>query len=71
MISYEPLWKTLKSKNISQYKLINTYNIGNGQIQRFRENKHVSTHTLEYICKVLDCKIEDIVEYIPDQEDEI
>ena len=67
MISYAPLWDTLKKQDISQYKLINTYNIGNGQIQRFRENKHVSTHTLETLCKILECNIEDIVQYLPDE----
>ena len=63
MISYAPLWETLKEKNISQYKLINTYKISAGQLSRLRANNHVSTHTLERLCEVLDCNLEDIATF--------
>ena len=67
MISYEPLWKTLKDKNITQYQLINTYKISAGQLSRLRANTHVSTHTLERLCDILDCNIENIVTYIKEK----
>lgn len=67
MISYEPLWKTLKDKNITQYQLINTYKISAGQLSRLRANTHVSTHTLERLCEILDCNIENIVTYIKEK----
>ncbi len=68
MISYGPLWKTLKEKNISQYKLINDYGIDNAQLHRLRHNMVVKTVTLDSLCRILACKIEDIAEYIPDEE---
>ena len=60
MISYEPLWNTLKTKNISQYQLINKYGVSAGQLSRLRANSHVSTHTLDRLCEILDCNLEDI-----------
>ena len=66
MITFEKLWKTLKDKGISQYKLINTYGISTGQLDRLRKNQNVSTYTLNTLCKILDCKLEDIAQYIED-----
>lgn len=63
MISYSPLWKTLKEKSITQYQLINTYKISAGQLSRLRANNHVSTHTLDRLCEILDCNLEDIATY--------
>ena len=67
MISYERLWKTMQEKGISQYKLIHYYNFSPGQLTRLRRNNYVSTHTLEILCYLLNCEIQDIVEYIPDK----
>lgn len=66
MISYEPLWTTLKAKNISQYQLIHRYNISAGQLSRLRSNANVSTHTLDVLCTILDCRLEDIAVFIKD-----
>ena len=63
MISYEPLWNTLKEKNVSQYQLINVYGVSAGQLSRLRANNHVSTHTLDRLCEILDCNLEDIATY--------
>lgn len=63
MISYEPLWNTLKRKNISQYQLITKYGVSAGQLSRLRANSHVSTHTLDRLCEILDCNLEDIATY--------
>ena len=63
MIVYDKLWETMKEKNISQYKLINEYHVSAGQLSRLRSNSHVSTHTLDLLCEILDCKIEDIITY--------
>ena len=67
MISFEKLWLTLKDKNISQYKLIKEYNISTGQLDRLRKNGNVNTYTLNQLCKILDCRLEDIAEYIEDE----
>lgn len=63
MIVYDRLWKTMKEKNISQYRLIHKYKVSSGQISRLKQNSHVNTHTLDMLCSILNCKIEDIVEF--------
>ena len=67
MISYEKLWKTMKEKGITQYALIKQYHISPGQITRLKRNESVSTHTIEMFCKILNCEVEDIMKYIPDE----
>ena len=52
MITFEPLWNTMKEKGISQYKLIKEYKISTGQLDRLRKNGNVSTYTLNQLCKI-------------------
>ena len=66
MIRYDPLWRTLKAKNISQYRLIKDYGIDKAQLQRLRDNRVVKTMILDTLCTILDCRIEDVVEFGPD-----
>lgn len=68
MIVYTRLWETLKKRGISQYKLINTYGISTGQLDRLRKNESVSTNTLDKLCDILDCTLYDIVEYKKNNE---
>ena len=68
MITYENLWKTMKRKHRSQYYLIHTCGFSAGQLHRLKKNKPVSTHTLEMLCRYLDCHIDDIVKYVPDNQ---
>lgn len=63
MISYEPLWNTLKEKGVSQYELINKYSFSDGQLSRLRANTNVSTHTLNRLCEILDCPLEEVAMY--------
>lgn len=63
MIVFDKLWVTLKEKNISQYKLIKDYGISTGQLDRLRKNGNVNTFTLNELCEILDCRLEDIAEY--------
>lgn len=67
MISYARLWDTMKEKGISQYTLIKTYHISPAQITRLKRNESVSTHTIEVFCEILDCRVEDIMEYIKNE----
>lgn len=69
MLKYDKLWITLKEKNISQYKLIKDYGIDKAQLHRLRQNMVVKTMILNRLCSILDCRIEDIVEYVPDDSD--
>lgn len=53
----------MKKKGISQYALIKKYKISTGQLDRLRKNENVSTHTLDLLCSILNCSLEDIAEY--------
>ena len=66
MIVFDKLWNTMKDRGISQYKLIKEYKISTRQLDRLRKNGNVSTYTINQLCKILNCKIEDIAEYIED-----
>ena len=68
MISYAPLYKTLKQKNISTYKLITKYGISRSLIDRLKHDKPISTVTLNDLCNILDCKVEDVMIYIKDNK---
>lgn len=67
MITYTRLWETMKKKGITKYALIHTYGVSSGQIQRIRENRYVSTHTIERFCEILNCQVQDIMEYSEDE----
>ena len=67
MIQYDRLWATMTDRGMTQYKLIKLHGFSAGQIGRMKKNMHVSTHTLETLCRILNCRIEDIVEYTPEE----
>lgn len=64
MITYEPFWNTLKEKGISQYTLINNHDITTSLLNRLRKNMNISTHTIDRLCKILDCEVSDIIKYV-------
>ena len=68
MISYDNLWLTMKKKGITQYMLIKKHHISPGQLTRLKRNESVSTHTIELFCKILDCTVSDVMEYIPEND---
>lgn len=57
-----------EEKSLSQYKLIKEYKISTGQLDRLRKNGNVSTYTLDQLCCILDCRLEDVAAYHPDTE---
>ena len=57
----------MKEKGISQYALIKKHHISPGQITRLKRNESVSTHTIEVFCKILQCDVGDIMQYIEDE----
>ncbi len=63
MIVYDRLWLRMKANGISQYKLIKDYGFSSGQLDRLRKNENVSTFTLNRLCEILDCSLQDIAEY--------
>ena len=64
MIVYDRLWDTMALKGVTQYKLI-TNGISHSTLTRLKNNQPVNTDTLNKLCSILDCKIEEIVEYKP------
>ncbi len=63
MVTYDRLWETMKTKGISQYRLIKYYGFSAGQIGRLKKNAYVSTHTIDVLCTILNCWVEDIMEF--------
>lgn len=59
----------MKARGVSQYKLIKEYHVSNGQLDRLRKNEVVSTYTLNRLCQILHCGLDDIAEY-QDEENE-
>lgn len=68
MISYEPFYNTLKSKNITTYKLIKEYNVSRSLLDRLKHNKPISTVTIDDLCRMLSCNVEDIIVYTKDTD---
>ena len=66
MMSYEPFWRTLQSKEISKYALIKKHGISNGTLWNMKNGKPIETTTIEKLCRILNCNVQDIVIYIPD-----
>ena len=64
MIIFDKLWKTMKEKGFTSYKLREKCDIDNKTIQRLKANQNTETKTLDKICAALDCKLEDIATYI-------
>ena len=69
MLTYEPLWKTMKEKKVSQYRLITKYGFSSGQINRLKKNQYVSTHTIGGLCTILKCSVEDVMEFRMDNSE--
>lgn len=64
MIVFDRLWDTMRKKGVSQYKLSKEFGISSGQLDRLRKNENVSTYTLDRLCTILDCELEDIARFI-------
>ncbi len=63
VIVFDKLWETMKEKNVSQYQLIKKYGISTGQLDRLRKNQNVNTFTLNTLCEILNCNLDNIAEY--------
>ena len=67
MIKYDRLWATMKKQGITQYDLYTHHNVNRSQINRLRNNKNVQINTIDKLCNLLHCRVEDIMEHIPDE----
>lgn len=71
MITYEPFWNTLKHSDESTYTLIYNHNLSSSTIDRLRKNKPLSTTTINDLCRILDCDINDIISYKRSESDQV
>ncbi len=67
MISYAPLWETMRKRGATTYTLQVKGGVSSSTVRRLKAGESVSTNTLEALCKILDCSIQDIVAYLPDE----
>lgn len=70
MIVYTPFWETLKSSGESTYTMINKHHISSATLDKLRKNKPVNTTTLNDLCRILNCQIQDVAMYVPYDEDQ-
>ncbi len=71
MISYAAFWNTLKRSGESTYSLIRDHHISSSTIDKLRNNKPLNTTTINDLCRILGCQVQDIMEYIPSSDDQI
>ena len=71
MISYAPFWNTLRSSNESTYTLIKNHRISSSTINKLRKNKPLNTTTVNDLCRILNCKVSDVMEFIPSEDDQL
>ena len=70
MIEYTPFWNTLHSSEESTYTLIKHHRISSSTIDKLRKNKPLTTTTINDLCRILNCAVEDILRYIPSEADQ-
>ena len=71
MIDYSPFWKTLENSSENWYTLTNKHRLSHSTLHRLKHNKDISTKTINDLCRILNCTINDIVVYIPSDNDQI
>ncbi len=67
MIHYAPLWKTMAEQKVTTYTLRFKHGMSHATVQRLQADMPVSTHTLNKLCTILNCRLEDVAEYVPDK----
>lgn len=67
MIVFDPLWETMKRQGVSQYTLIKEYGVSTGTLDALRKNRSITLNTLNDLCRILQCPVENVIRYIPDE----
>ena len=70
MISYQPFWATLKNSPETTSTLITKHHISSATIDKLRKDKPMNTTTLNDLCRILNCRLEDIAQYVPSESDQ-
>ena len=68
MISYEPFYRTLYRKNITEYQLIFKHGVSANTLHRMKHGETITLKTLDTLCFILDCPVSDVIEYRRDGE---
>lgn len=71
LITYKPFWRTMEAKNISTYKLEKQYGMSKSMIFKLKHDKNVNLATINELCKMFECNLLDVIEYVPDEEAEM
>jgi len=69
MISYKPLWATMKEKGITKYQLIYHWGVSSNTLRRIGHGEPINSNTLNELCLILDCGVSDIMEFIATEEE--
>ena len=70
MIDYSPFWITLECSSETTYTLINKHHISSAIIDKLRKNKPMNTTTLNDLCRILNCRLDELAQYIPSETDQ-
>lgn len=71
MIDYAPFWATLEQSDENWYTLTKKHHMSSSTLHRLKYNQDISTKTLNDLCRILNCNVQDIMVYIPSSEDQI
>ncbi len=67
MISYAPFYKTLLDKGVTEYQLIFRHGVSANTLHRMKKGQNITLKTLDTLCFILDCGVDDVIRYIPDE----
>ena len=70
MISYRPFWLTLQQSSETTYTLIKNHHISGSTLDKLRKNKPLNTTTINDLCRILRCRVENVMEYVPSEDDQ-
>ena len=71
VINYSPFWETLKNSNENWYTLTNKHHMSHSTLHRLKHGQDISMKTVNDLCQILNCRIEDIAQYVPSDDDQI
>ncbi len=69
MISYEPLWSTMKERGITKYSLIFHWGISSNTLRRMGHGEPISSNTLNELCLILNCRVQDVIQFDATEEE--
>ena len=69
MIDYTPFWNTLAASKENWYTLTTKHHLSHSTLHRLKHNMDISTKTLNDLCRILECEVQDIVKYLPSEND--